>query len=91
MLQQIKQWFEPPTFPDNEEKNHPARLPAIDADTVVKMVSRVHLKLAEHPELPIHLSLGSYTTQQGRLSEAFIIADQRMYTSKAERKQRPVR
>jgi diguanylate cyclase (GGDEF)-like protein/PAS domain S-box-containing protein len=67
-------------------------LPATDAVTVVKMISRVHLKLAEnnaqHPDLPIHLSLGTYTAQQGRLSEAFIVADQRMYASKAERKQR---
>ena len=40
----------------------------------------------EMSNLPIKLSLGTATAQHKKLSEAFVVADQRMYSNKAQRK-----
>ncbi len=65
-------------------------LPHTDAPTVQQMLARVHTNLAEynrlHPDLPIQVSLGAATAQPGKLAEALVIADQRMYAEKAARK-----
>jgi diguanylate cyclase (GGDEF)-like protein len=62
-------------------------LPRTDAATAGQMLSRVSTKLIEHstqyPDLPVQLSLGASTAEQGKLVEAFVVADQRMYTDKA--------
>jgi diguanylate cyclase (GGDEF)-like protein len=65
-------------------------LPHTDATTMEQMLSRIQAKLAEHnvrhPALPVQLSLGSHTAEHGNLTEAFILADRRMYADKARRK-----
>ena len=65
-------------------------LPNTDSMTAGQMLSRIRIKLdehnAQHPELPIQLSLGASTAEHGKLMEAFSIADQRMYKDKALRK-----
>ncbi len=49
-----------------------------------QMLVRVQVRLAEynrtHPELPIQISLGTSTAQQGELTEALIAVDQHMYS-----------
>jgi len=70
-----------------------ALLPNTDATTTEKMLARVQTQLAEHntrhPELPVYLSLGACSAEQGHLSDAFILADQRMYSNKAVHKSNP--
>lgn len=65
-------------------------LPNTDAATAELILARVHTKLAEHnsqyPDLNIQLSLGVSTAERGKLMEAFILADQRMYADKNRRK-----
>jgi diguanylate cyclase (GGDEF)-like protein/PAS domain S-box-containing protein len=65
-------------------------LPNTDSTTVEQILSRIRARLVEHndqnPELPIQLSLGAATAQQGRLVETLIQADQRMYQDKTNRK-----
>lgn len=64
-------------------------LPATDAATAGHILTRVRAHLAEHnadhPEAPVHLSLGSATADHGHLIETFRLADQRMYADKAAR------
>jgi diguanylate cyclase (GGDEF)-like protein len=61
-----------------------------DALTASHMMDRVRLKIMEHnqkyPDLPIRIALGVATAEQGKLAEAFVIADQRMYADKAASK-----
>lgn len=65
-------------------------LPSTDSAKVDQMLARVHAKLTEHnsgyPYSPVELSLGASTAEQGKLTEAFIAADQRMYANKGFRK-----
>jgi diguanylate cyclase (GGDEF)-like protein len=65
-------------------------LPHTDSATVNMMLARVRAKLIEYnagdPALPIQLSLGASTAEQGKLVNAFIGADQHMYADKALRK-----
>ena len=65
-------------------------LPKTDATMAGQMVSRICAKLAEYnakyPSLPIQLSVGTATAEQGKLSPVLAIADQRMYDEKARRK-----
>jgi diguanylate cyclase (GGDEF)-like protein len=67
-------------------------LPRTDAEMAAAMLVRIHGMLDEHnvrhPDLLLMLSLGVATAQPGRLAEAFVIADQRMYADKATRKSR---
>jgi len=67
-------------------------LPKTDAAIAVQIVSRVNARLANHndqcPDLPVHLSLGTATAEQGAIMQAFILADQRMYEDKALHKSR---
>jgi diguanylate cyclase (GGDEF)-like protein len=61
-------------------------LPKTDAATAEQMLARVRVKLVEHnvmyPDLPIALSLGTATARKGELTQAFKLADQRMYVDK---------
>jgi diguanylate cyclase (GGDEF)-like protein len=65
-------------------------LPQTDPITADRMLLRVHAQLNEHniryPDLPIQISLGVATAEQGKLMDAFVVADQRMYADKAMRK-----
>jgi diguanylate cyclase (GGDEF)-like protein len=65
-------------------------LPRTDSATVEQILARIHKELAENntrnSDLPVQLSLGSSTVAQGKLVEAFNLADQRMYAEKAVRK-----
>jgi diguanylate cyclase (GGDEF)-like protein len=65
-------------------------LPRTDAATVAKVVVRAQARIMEHnrqnPELPIKLSLGAFTAEKGKLEDAFIAADRRMYAEKAKGK-----
>ena len=65
-------------------------LPKTDEVIVKEMLERIQKKLTQHneqrPVLPIYLSLGAATAEQGQLAEAFRVADRRMYADKAERK-----
>ena len=65
-------------------------LPKTNEATVAKIVTRTQAKIAEHnrlnPELPIRLSLGAFTAEKGKLEDAFIAADRRMYAEKAKGK-----
>jgi diguanylate cyclase (GGDEF)-like protein len=67
-------------------------LPRTDAATAAQMLARVQARLADSNAnlagLPVKLSLGAATAKQGKLTEAFVIADQRMYADKAARKAR---
>jgi diguanylate cyclase (GGDEF)-like protein len=63
-----------------------------DAPTAVQMLERIQQKLVEHneqhPDLPIQVALGTATAGSNKLTEAFVIADQRMYAEKAQQKLR---
>jgi diguanylate cyclase (GGDEF)-like protein len=65
-------------------------LPHTDAAAAAKVVERIHLKISEYnqryPDLPIQVALGTSTASQGKLVEAFVIADRRMYVEKAQLK-----
>jgi len=65
-------------------------LPKTVSSTTKQMLSRVREKLDEYntanPNLLIQLSLGASTAENGRLMDAFIAADKRMYADKAKRK-----
>jgi diguanylate cyclase (GGDEF)-like protein/PAS domain S-box-containing protein len=66
-------------------------LPSTDSASAGKMLARVQERLAkhnaEHPDLPpVQLSLGTATAEKNNLTEAFTLADRRMYADKAERK-----
>jgi diguanylate cyclase (GGDEF)-like protein len=65
-------------------------LAATDLTTAEQIVSRVKGRLteynAEHPDLPVQLSLGAATAMKNNLTEAFRVADQRMYANKATHK-----
>ena len=69
-------------------------LPRTDSAMVEQMLARVHTKLSEqnieYPGFPVQLSLGAATAEQGKLMEAFIIADRRMYADKAMRKSKRI-
>lgn len=64
-----------------------ALLPKTNASTVTQIVDRTLIKMVEQnkklPDLPVHFSIGAATAVQGKLEEAFVIADQRMYANKA--------
>ena len=68
-------------------------LPNTDAITTEQMLARVQIQLSEHntrhSELPVYLSLGACSAAHGKLTEAFILADQRMYSNKAAHKSNP--
>jgi hypothetical protein len=55
-----------------------------------QMLARVKERLTrhntEHPDLPVHLSLGTATAEKNNLTKAFTLADQRMYVDKAAHK-----
>jgi diguanylate cyclase (GGDEF)-like protein len=65
-------------------------LPRTDSAMADQMLKRIRTALMEYntkyPELPLQLSLGSSTVAQGKLVDAFRLADQRMYAEKAARK-----
>jgi diguanylate cyclase (GGDEF)-like protein len=65
-------------------------LPATNATTAEQMLVRVKERLTkhntEHPDLPLHLSLGTATAEKNNLAKAFTLADQRMYADKAAHK-----
>ena len=65
-------------------------LPRTEPETVIQILGRVIAKLAEYneanPDMPIKLSIGISSAEQGNLTEAFVLADQRMYADKAARK-----
>lgn len=65
-------------------------LPATNAATAKQILTRVKEHLANHnikrPDLIIQLSLGVATAEKNNLTEAFTIADRRMYANKAARK-----
>ncbi len=65
-------------------------LPKTDAGTAAQIVSRTRERIADHnrkyPDLPVEISLGMATAEQGRLEETFNLADKRMYIDKALRK-----
>jgi len=65
-------------------------LPNTTSITAEQMLPRIHTKIVQHnamhPELPIQLSLGTATSEQGQLLEALTLADRRMYADKAKRK-----
>jgi len=65
-------------------------LPTTDSATAEQMLARVKKQLAEHnaehPDLPVQLSLGMATAEKNNLTEAFRVADRRMYSDKAARK-----
>jgi diguanylate cyclase (GGDEF)-like protein len=65
-------------------------LPNTDLETAEQMLLRVRAKLDEqnaaYLEMPVQLSLGVSTAVQGKLMEAYSIADQLMYKDKAVRK-----
>lgn len=65
-------------------------LPNTDSEMAGQLLSRLRGKLtaqdAERPELHVFLSLGVYTSDKGKLIEAFIVADQYMYNDKAAHK-----
>lgn len=65
-------------------------LPNTDGMIVEHILARIHNFLAEHnashADLPVKLSIGTATAQEGNLMETFILADQRMYANKAARK-----
>jgi diguanylate cyclase (GGDEF)-like protein/PAS domain S-box-containing protein len=65
-------------------------LPSTDSVTAEQLLSRVRAKLvahnAQHPDLPVQLSLGAATAEQNKLVDAFKIADGRMYEDKHARK-----
>jgi diguanylate cyclase (GGDEF)-like protein/PAS domain S-box-containing protein len=67
-----------------------ALLPATNAQATDKMLERVKERLANHntnhPETPIHISLGAAVAATGNLVDTFKLADQRMYTNKAQYK-----
>ena len=55
-----------------------------------QMLTRVKERLTrhntEHPDLPVHLALGTATAEKNNLTKEFTFADQRMYADKAMRK-----
>ena len=65
-------------------------LPQTDSATAQIILSRLRAILskhnAEHPDLPIHISLGTSTAKEGGLKKAVMIADRRMYNEKKNRK-----
>jgi diguanylate cyclase (GGDEF)-like protein len=66
-------------------------LPSTDSASVEQMLVRIQGRLAkhnaEHPDqLPVQLSLGMATAEKNNLTEAFRLADQRMYANKAAHK-----
>jgi diguanylate cyclase (GGDEF)-like protein/PAS domain S-box-containing protein len=65
-------------------------LPGTNANIADRVIARVKDKLTEsnanHPDLPIQLSLGVATAQSENLEEAFRIADHRMYADKRQHK-----
>jgi diguanylate cyclase (GGDEF)-like protein len=67
-------------------------LPHTDSSMAGQLLFRLRAALAQYnnknPDLPIQISFGASTAEKGELKEAFIIADQSMYTDKATRKQK---
>ena len=65
-------------------------LSSTDSATAKQALLRVREKLVEHnnvhPDLPVEFSIGVATAKDGRLLEAYRLADQRMYEDKARRK-----
>jgi len=70
-------------------------LPSTNEATTLHMLARVHQRLAEqnaaNPSLAVQLSLGAATTDTNHLSEAFRLADQRMYEDKSTHKSKYIR
>ena len=66
-----------------------ALLPETDAATAQQIVSRIKVRLLDHnarnPTLPLQLSLGAATAADN-LTDAFTLADKRMYADKSLRK-----
>jgi diguanylate cyclase (GGDEF)-like protein len=67
-----------------------ALLPATDSAIAEQIAARIQERIAkynaDHPGLPLQLSVGTATAEQGNLTEALILADQRMYKDKAMHK-----
>lgn len=66
-------------------------LPSTDSASAEQMLIRVQERLAKHNAQysdlpPVQLSLGTATAEKNNLTEAFIIADRRMYANKAAQK-----
>jgi diguanylate cyclase (GGDEF)-like protein len=65
-------------------------LPHTDSKMADQLLFRLRASLTKYntknPLLPIQISLGASTAEKGKLKEAFIAADQRMYADKANRK-----
>jgi diguanylate cyclase (GGDEF)-like protein/PAS domain S-box-containing protein len=65
-------------------------LPSTDSANAEQMLARVQEWLGKHNaetlDFPVQLSLGTATAEKKNLTEAFTLADQRMYTDKATRK-----
>ena len=65
-------------------------LPGTDSANAEQMLARVRELLAKHNaetlDFPVQLSLGTATAERNNLTEAFMLADQRMYADKATRK-----
>lgn len=65
-------------------------LPKTGLVTTKRMLVRVRAKLKQynfmHPDLPIELSLGTSTAENGDLMKTFTKADQNMYADKVKRK-----
>jgi diguanylate cyclase (GGDEF)-like protein len=65
-------------------------LPHTDSKMADQLLFRLRATLTKYntknPQLPIQISLGASTSEKGKLKEVFIIADQRMYADKANRK-----
>lgn len=67
-----------------------ALLPNTNAATAEQIMSRVRQQLAKHNAkhltLPVQLSLGTATAEKNNLTNAFMLADKRMYADKAAHK-----
>jgi diguanylate cyclase (GGDEF)-like protein/PAS domain S-box-containing protein len=65
-------------------------LPSTDSANAEQMLARVQEWLGKHNaetlDFPVQLSLGTATAEKKNLTEAFTLADQRIYTDKATRK-----
>ncbi|MBI5353878.1 MAG: GGDEF domain-containing protein [Chloroflexi bacterium] len=63
---------------------------AIAEQMLVRVKDQIARHNAEHPDLPVELSLGASTAENNNLAEVFTVADRRMYADKAERRSRQI-
>lgn len=63
-----------------------------DETTLKQILLRMHTRIKDHnsakPDLPVILSIGAATAESGKLMDLFVLADQRMYAEKRERKRK---